>query len=270
MTHGARERTTPKRMIKFKIVINCGPCQDFIGKCLSSVLEQSVPDWEAYVTVDPCGDKTYEYAVLAARCDPRIHVHRNKVRRYSMQNLIHAIQRSNAGPEDVIVTLDGDDWFAEDALRLIADAYANFDCWMTYGSWLANVVGPSGIPNGLWPAYPEGTTDFRRHRFLGTAVRTWKKWLWDHLKDSDLRSDSGEYVRVSEDQMIMIPLLEMCGTSRARHIAAPIMTYNKLIKYPPDDSITKEGERNGYLIDQRPPYRRLERKVYAGTAAVAG
>jgi hypothetical protein len=255
-------------MTRFKIIINCGPCQDFIGTCLASVREQSWPDWEAYVTVDPCGDDTYRRAKLAAAGEARIRVHRNVRRRYSMCNLVRAIRRSKAAAEDVIAILDGDDWFAdENALRTIADAYQQFDCWMTYGSWLSNVAGPSGSPNGLWPAYPEGTTDFRRHRFLGTAVRTWKKWLWDQLKDSDLRSDSGEYVRVSEDQIIMIPLLEMCGTSKARHIAAPIMTYNKMVKYSPDDAITEEGLRNGYLIDRRPPYPRLERKVHAGMTA---
>ncbi|HEV2687750.1 MAG TPA: glycosyltransferase family A protein [Bryobacteraceae bacterium] len=257
-------------MTRFKIIINCGPCQDFIGKCLASIKEQSLPHWEAYVTVDPCGDQTYARALLAAG-DPRIHVRRNQTRRHSMYNIVHAIRRSEAEPEDVIATLDGDDWFADrDALRLIANAYEKTGCWITYGSWLSNVVGPSGRRDGLWPAYPDGTVDFRRNRFLGTAVRTWKKWLWDHLDDADLRSDTGEYVRVSEDQMIMIPLLEMAGTSRAKHIAVPIMIYNKLVKYAPDDAITEEGMRNGYLIDRRAPYARLENKVRAGMAAATG
>ena len=69
--------------------------------------------------------------------------------------------------------------------------------------------------------------------------------------------------------MVMIPLLEMCGTSRARHIASPIMTYNKLAKYPSDDAITKEGERNGFLIDSRPAYPRLENQVRAGMMLTA-
>jgi len=250
-------------MTKFKIIVNCGPCGRFVNDCLSSLRAQSFKGWEAFVTVDPCGDDTWEHAVVAANRDPRIRLHRNKIRRYSMHNLVRAIARSGAELEDVIAILDGDDWFSDEhALQRIADAYERYDCWVTYGSWLSNVTGPSGRRNGLWPAYPDGTTDFRRNRFLGTAVRTWKRWLWGHLRNADLRGESGEYVRVSEDQMIMIPLLEMCGTARARHIAAPIMIYNKLVEYPPDDEITQEGVRNGYLIDQRKPYCRLESKVY--------
>jgi hypothetical protein len=188
-----------------------------------------------------------------------------------MHNLIESIRDSNAEPEDVIAILDGDDWFADmDALRLIAEAYERTGCWITYGSWLSNVADSRGRRNGLWPAYPEGTTDFRRHRFLATAVRSWKRWLWDHIRDEDLRSESGEYVRVSEDQMIMIPLLEMCGTSRATHISAPIMVYNKMTTYPENESITQEGLRNGDLIDTRTPYSRLQFKVYLEVSASVG
>jgi len=251
-------------MTHFKIVINCGACEDFIGKCIASVLEQSYGNFEAFVTVDPCGDRTYERAVKASAGDPRIHVLKNEVRRFSLENLILAIERSAAGPEDVIVNLDGDDWFAEsDALQMIADTYERFDCWITYGSWVSNVLSLAGKRNGMWPEYPEGTSDFRNHRFLGTAVRTWKKWIWDRIEDADLRGESGGYVRASEDQMIMIPLLEMCGTERAKHIAAPIMVYNKLMNHPAEKGIEEERLSNGLLIERRRPYRRLKRKTYA-------
>ncbi|WP_263352901.1 glycosyltransferase family A protein [Acidicapsa acidisoli] len=255
-------------MTKLKVYINCGPCAEFVGKCITSVREQSYPDWEAWVTVDACGDDTYTHAARAARGDARFHLRRNQTRKYSMHNLVHAIQRSRPEPEDVIVCLDGDDWFSDrNALCIVAETYEKFNCWVTYGSWRSNVPRLTGGYDGLWPAYPEGTTDFRHHRFLGTAVRTWKKWLWDCLKDEDLRSDSGEYVRVSEDQMIMIPLLEMCGTQKARHIAAPIMTYNKVPQYAQDESLNREGLRNGELIERRTPYMRLLAKPAPADAA---
>jgi glycosyltransferase involved in cell wall biosynthesis len=248
----------------FKIIINCGPCQDFIGRCLASVRAQTHANWDAYVTVDPCGDDTHGRAVLAAAGDPRIHVRANQIRRYSMANLVDAIRWSSAEPEDVIVSLDGDDWFAGNhSLQTIAEAYEQFDCWVTYGSWLTVKLAPSGQPHGPWPAYPEGTVDFRRQPFLGTAVRTWKRWLWDHVRDADLRNESGNYVRVSEDKLVMIPLLEMCGTARARHIAAPIMIFNKIVDYSVDDPFADERVQNARLIDRRPRYAGLAVKAYA-------
>jgi len=257
-------------LVTFKIIINCGACQDFIGRCLASVRAQTCSTWDAYVTVDPCGDDTHARAVHAAAGDSRIHVHANQRRRYSIANLVDAIRRSHAAPEDVIVTLDGDDWFAGNgSLQIIADAYERFDCWATYGSWLSVKLAPSGRPHGCWPAYPEGTVDFRGHPFLGTAVRTWKRWLWDHLRDDDLRDESGDYVRVSEDKLVMLPLLEMCGTSRGHHIAAPIMIYNKIVDYTIGDLFAEERVRNAALVARRPPYARLAAKTYAAPEAVA-
>jgi glycosyltransferase involved in cell wall biosynthesis len=247
-------------MPHFKIVVNCGPCAEYIGPCLESIRAQSHADWKALVTVDPCGDDTIERARKAAGRDSRIRIKQNPTQRHSLYNLVHAIRRSRAKPEHVIASLDGDDWFStRDALAAIADAYERHDCWMTYGSWLSNVTGPGGRRDGAWPAYPEGTTNFRNTRWLATAVRTWKRWLWDYLKDADLRDGAGKYFRIAEDQAVMLPLLEMSGTDRARHIAEPIMVYNKLPKYTIPPEIERERERNGELLGRRPSYERLEK-----------
>jgi glycosyltransferase involved in cell wall biosynthesis len=238
----------------FKIIINCGRCEKFIEKCLESVLQQStLSNWEAYVTVDPCGDRTFAKAIQAAGSDPRIRIKQNTTRRYSLQNTISAIERSGARPEDVLISLDGDDWFANPyALGVIAETYQRHDCWLTYGSWVSPNGGPSG--EGLWPAYPAGT-NFRHHRWLGTAVRTWKKWLWDCVKDADLRDDSGEYFRVAEDRATMLPMLEMCGAERAKHIDTPIMVYNQGPLYSGE-----EAKRNVRTLELRAPYLHLVSK----------
>jgi glycosyltransferase involved in cell wall biosynthesis len=235
-------------MTMFKLIINCGPCEEFIEQCLDSVLSQTVQTWEAYVTVDPCGDHTFSNAVPFATRDPRIRVQKNYERRYSLRNQLTAIRRSGDDPEDIIVSLDGDDWFSgPDSLQIISDTYAQSNCWMTYGSWISNAAR-EGKTDGMWLAYPDNTTDFRHTRWLGTAVRTWKRWLWRRLKDEDLRDAKGAYLRVAEDRAIMIPLLEMCGTERAKHIAAPIMVYNEL---------SNEAVRNVVGVERRPMYARL-------------
>jgi len=113
-----------------------------------------------------------------------------------MANLVRAIGRSRAGPEDLIVILDGDDWLATDqALARIVAEYERHGCWMTYGSWITNDPSRKGLKAGLWPAYPDGTTAFRETAWLGTAVRSWKKWLWDMVDDRDFRDRDGHYIR---------------------------------------------------------------------------
>jgi len=245
-------------MLKLKIIINCGPCEPYIPQCLDSVRRQSYVDWEAYVTVDGCEDRTYQRALRARGTDRRIRITRNSKRMFSLCNLIRAIRRSNSAPEDVIVNLDGDDWLARmDALEIIAETYSRDNCWVTYGSWISNVVDHKGRTRGMWPAYPDGTSEFRKIRWLATAVRTWKAWLWGKIDDRDLRDSTGGYYRVSEDQAVMLPLLEMSGTSKARHIPEALMVYNQLNPHAAGLRMREEMLRNAIHLERQRPYDRL-------------
>jgi glycosyltransferase involved in cell wall biosynthesis len=241
-----------------KIIVNCGPCQEFIAQCLDSILSQTFTHWQAYVTVDPCGDRTFEEAMLARQGDSRIDARQNRKRQFAMLNLKHAVERSAAHPDDIIVVLDGDDWFATpDALRIIHDTYRRSECWMTYGSWIADRQDIEPDRRGMWPAYPENTTDFRHADWLGTAVRTWKRWLWDLIDENDFRDRDGNYFRVTEDQAAVLPMLEMSGTSRARHIPEPLMVYNRSSPHACGLTHCEEMLANGRYIRTLPPYTQL-------------
>jgi glycosyltransferase involved in cell wall biosynthesis len=249
-----------------RIIVNCGPAEEYIARCLSSIRSQSFKDWQAYVTIDPCGDMTLSQAILGRAGDRRIHIRRNRIRRYSMANLIDGIHRSRAHGEDVIVVLDGDDWFAiPDALRIIRDTYRQSNCWMTYGTWTAD----HPVMQGKWPAYPEDLTNFRQHEWLGTAVRTWKRWLWDLIDETDFRDASGSYFRVTEDQAVMLPMLEMSGARRAKHIPEVLMVYNRSSPHACAYIIREEMLANGSYIRSLPPYSRLIEKPDSEDAALA-
>lgn len=240
-----------------KIVVNCGRCEEYIGACIESLLMQTYFYWQAVITVDRRGDRTYERALEAAAGDPRIVIARNHRRLFPMENLVRAVRRSDAEPEDVIVILDGDDWFITDrALERIAYEHADDDCWMTYGSWISN----SREHPGRWPAYRDGA-DFRKVPWLGTAVRTWKKWLFDLIADEDLRDAKGRYFRVSEDVACMFPMLEMATTRRARHIEEPLILYNRNSHHDPKRRLKNEGLRNIADLRARRHYAPLDDKV---------
>lgn len=237
-----------------RIIVNCGPCRGYIGTCLASLKRQTFLEWTAYVTIDPHGDGTLERATEARAGDERILITPNKKRMYSMANLVAAIKRSQARPEDIIVVLDGDDWLrTDDALQIIVDTYRNEDCWMTYGSWISNV---EHIVGGL-PAYTDGTTDFRNVEWRATAVRTWKKWLWDLIDDRDLRDEKGDYLPVAEDLAVMLPMLEMSGTSKAKHIPQTLMLYNRANPASVGNIKRSELERLAAYVRSKPRYQPL-------------
>jgi glycosyltransferase involved in cell wall biosynthesis len=250
---------------RLKLVINCGPCEEYIGACLASVRAQTYGNWQACVTIDPSGDYTYDAALTASSGDVRIEVQQNRTRLYAMQNLILGTQRSQAAPDDVIVVLDGDDWLAStQALEVIASAYERDDCWATYGSWISNDPSHTGLPRGRWPAYAPDTTNFRQAQWLGTAVRTWKKWLWDLIDDRDFRDSKGAYFRVTEDQASMLPILEMSGTPRARHIPDVLMIYNRTTPHACGKLHYKEMLANADYLRGRRPYSRLYQRSPGG------
>lgn len=234
-----------------KIIINCGPCQAYIGKSISSLKTQTKTQWEAYVSVDPYDDNTFAAALETKGDDERITITYNNQRLYSMANLVRAIARSCAQPEDIIVILDGDDWFyTENALQIIADTYSQSDCWMTYGSWVSNVAHVAG----RLPAYAPGTTNFRNAEWLATAVRTWRKWLWDLIDDKDFRNEGGEYFSVVEDLAVMFPMLEMSGTTRAKHIPDLLMLYNRANPACVGNIRRGEMERVAQYLRSKPRY----------------
>jgi glycosyltransferase involved in cell wall biosynthesis len=244
--------------MNLKIIINCGPSQDYIGLCLNSVRAQTLQRWEAFVTIDACEDSTAARAFAARGNDGRIDIRINSERRYAMSNLIQAIKRSGAGRDDVIVILDGDDWFATTgALERIVTAYERHHCWMTYGSWITNDPSRTGSSAGRWPAYPEGTQKFRETLWLGTAVRSWRKWLWDMLDDRDFRDGDGNYLLVAEDQATMLPMLEMSGTDHARHIPDVLMIYNRLTPHACGKVHLDLMRKTAAYVRSRPAYRPL-------------
>lgn len=241
-----------------KVIVNCGPCEHFIARCFDSLRSQSHCAWQAFVTIDPCGDRTWERAVAARGRDPRIRIHANRKRLFAMRNLIAGVERSGRNPEDVIVVLDGDDWFATPrALRIVHETYAQHDCWMTYGSWIADELHWHGMQRGMWPAYAAGTTDFRNAEWHGTALRTWKRWLWWRIHDRDFRDAAGTYFKVTEDRAAMLPMLEMSGTAKARHIPEALMVYNRSNPHACGKTRYDEMLANARYLATRRPYARL-------------
>jgi hypothetical protein len=135
---------------------------------------------------------------------------------------------------------------------------------MTYGSWMPD----QPVMRGRWPGYPEETTDFRNADWLGTAVRTWKRWLWDLIDDRDFRDAKGNYFRVTEDQAVMLPMLEMSGTRRARHIQEVLMIYNRSSPHACAFTRREEMLANSEYIKTRPPYSPLIAKPESDTATM--
>lgn len=134
-------------------------------------------------------------------------------------------------PEDIIFILDADDFLPhQDVLSDLAQYFDNDpELWMTYGSY-DRWPDPTYMPN---PAedYPQEVKDncsfraFRKPCFNHPLV--FKRFLWDHITDDDLKNDAGEWNRGGYDWLIMMPMLELANNGHWKWLPDILYTYNE-------------------------------------------
>ncbi|MBD3260720.1 MAG: glycosyltransferase [Candidatus Altiarchaeales archaeon] len=210
----------------FKIVIVGGPAEGYIQRNLKQLLNQFEQDWEACVILDPVGDKTYEQA-KAFESD-KIKVILNDERLYALPNIIKSINEMHPSDDDIIATVDADDWLThEDSLGIVKRAYdAQDDLMLTYGSWVSYPNSYANT-NTKEPYKEEDFKNIRKAPFRASHIRTFKYRVWKHIDQEDFKDDDGNMFRVAWDLSFMWPMLEMAGFHRTKYIPHKVYTYNQ-------------------------------------------
>jgi glycosyltransferase involved in cell wall biosynthesis len=193
---------------------------------LSSLFAQDYDNFRAIYIDDCSSDRTaklVEEFIRDNNLDKRIHLIRNLVRIGAMENLYNVIY--SCDDDEIIVILDGDDWFAHNGvLNKLDTVYSDPNCWMTYGqyiSWPDNMAGYSGqIPSDIIE-----TNNFRGYEWCASHLRTFYAWLFKMIRKEDLISPDGSFYSMAWDQAIMFPMLEMAGF-RAKFISDVLYIYN--------------------------------------------
>jgi len=211
----------------FKIIVVGGPAEGYVRTCLRSLVAQTVGDWQACVVLDPVGDKTYEHACSVD--DPRIKVVLNAERQFALMNTCDAIDTLHMEPDDIIVSIDADDWLARaDSLEVVKREYdSDADLLLTYGSWMS-YPNPSANTNTKEPYRPEDFEgNIRKVSWRASHLKTFKRKLWDRVDRAGFEDPQGGYFRVAWDLAFMWPMLEMAGYRRTRWIPERIYVYNQ-------------------------------------------
>lgn len=255
-------------MTAFRIVVPAYRAAPWIGRCVDSIRRQAHRDFLCIVLDDQSPDDTLERARVAARGDERFLVERTPQRRLALGNIVEGVRRISTDEQDVIVTVDGDDWLAHDRVLSVLDRiYADPDAWLTYGShrrWKDKVRHRLGLKKrrGIARAYPEPVAEaryFRWYDFVATHLRTFRKFLWDAIDDADLRDDAGVYYRTAWDLAIMIPMLEMAGAEHVRFVEEILYVYNNSNPLSDHRAAADDQILSACRIRQKPQYPLLQR-----------
>lgn len=183
----------------------------------------------------------------------------NKENQGILYNRVHAFDNFEINDDDVIISIDGDDWLVHNhtILSMLDELYRTYDIWMTYGSHYQFPEMSYGINNGPLIQEVVEAKSYRETRWCYSHLRTFKYLLWKRIKDEDLRDETGNYFHVTSDLAYMYPMLEMAG-KRIMHIEDPWYVYN--MANPLNDHKIKLMDQMKYdrYIRKMPKYETLE------------
>jgi len=242
--------------MSFNIVVPAGAVEPWIGKCIKSVLDQTVEDWRMIIVLDPQGDSSYAAALSASQNDERISVVLNKEPKLALANICFGADKIRNSEEDILVLLDGDDWLSgPTSLELVESFYEGTDTLVTHGSYQPS----NGTRQAKLGPYAAGE-DVRRSSWKATHLRTMKMKVWDSINQKDFLSSKGVFFESAWDLAIMMPALEIAGLDRVSFIDLDLYTYNN--ENPVSDFRKRPEEQGMYeeYIRNKRPYERVEFK----------
>lgn len=221
-------------MKKIVVVVPSYKNSQWYEKNLASIVAQKYENFRV-IYIDDCSpDNTGELVekyIAKHNIGHKIKLIRNTVRVGAMQNLYDAIH--SCEDDEIIVTLDGDDWFAHpEVLTKLDTIYSDPNVWMTYGqyrSWPDNGIGCSR----QIPAHVIDGNSFRTFGWCSSHLRSFYTWLFKKIKREDFLDPQGKFYPMAWDLAMMFPMLEISG-HRSKFVPDVLYIYN--VANPINDS----------------------------------
>jgi len=210
----------------FKIVVPFCNVEKWIRATIHSVKIQDYDNYECVLIDDMSSDESSTVALEAIGDSPKFRFIKNKEKKYALGNTIQGVDYLKPAAEDVIMVLDGDDWFAgPSVLSRLDKEYTEADCWMTYGSYLEFPSGIRGKFAKQLPDYVVAANAYREYPWCTSQLRTFKYHLWQDIRPADLRDTDGKLYTITGDLAHIFPMLEMAGP-HSRYIEDILYIYN--------------------------------------------
>lgn len=200
----------------FVIVIRGRNCAPYLRKCLNSLVNQTCQDWRAHLILDEPTDNSIQVAhtVIAEKnIGDKMMVTPRPKRCGLSYNMWHGIHEASPMSEDIVGILDADDRLYPDALKIVAEKYANNNVLLTYGSYKKL---SKGRRTRISHAYKSGLK-VRRVGWRASHFKTFKYKLFELLPKEEMQY-KGMWLPAASDVALMIPLIEMAGLKRCKHI----------------------------------------------------
>ena len=210
---------------KMKVIIPFYNPGDFLDTCVATAMTQRYDNYEVIFINDMSTDDSFD---KLPHDNKKATIINNTVRKTALENIHDAIM-NHCDEDDIVVLLDGDDWFPnKNVLKYVDEQYKEHDCWIMYGqaSWIDG-------RRGFATAYPlEEFKDVRNAPFRVSHLRTFRAGLYQSMEKQDpifshLKDDEGNFYRWSYDTAMMFSIMEMAGYEKTRFNDTILYIYNR-------------------------------------------
>lgn len=251
--------------VHFFVVVPSYHNKKYCIENLESVVRQTYKNWSMIIIVDGLieeddgtGDMLEAY-VTSHGLEEKVIIKRNNARLLALHNIYDAITHYCPDDYAVVVLLDGDDWLHDKfVFERLNRIYTRYNVFLTHGQFCIYPGGKKSDCTAI-PAYYVKNNMFRDYRHMPTHLRTFYAWLFKNIDLEDLLLD-GQFFKMTGDQAIMYPMIEMAGE---RHAFIPDILYvynceNELNDYKVDVELQHRLSR---IIKSKKRYSRLDNEI---------
>lgn len=219
---------------KFKIITPSFNNSKWVEYNIASVLNQTYDNYDVLYIDDASTDDTYESVSSIVKDLKNWKVIKNPKNMGATSNYVDHLDHFIDDENDIIIHLDGDDWFYdENVLQKLNDFYNQRNCWMTYGGFVC-FNGENEDPT---LPYPQGTEysefihrhkKYRQDQWRASHLRTYRSFLFKAIDKNDIKSFiDGEYYWHASDLAWQFPCLEMCPKDKIGVVDFYTCVYNQ-------------------------------------------
>jgi glycosyltransferase involved in cell wall biosynthesis len=211
----------------FNVIIPLYNAEKWLSRCLKTVKAQDYDNYRVVVVNDCSTDNSKSIIESDIEGFDKFEYIATIENGGALNSAFTAIEHTNPDDEDVILILDGDDWFAKkNVLSILNDVYANNDCLMTYGSYIEYPANERGKFSRQVPDFIVEKKIFRKCIWMTSHLRTFKYKLWKNIKKEDILDSTGKIYAMAGDLPVMFPMLEM-AEERSFFIEDILYVYNR-------------------------------------------
>lgn len=214
---------------KFIILVNTYNNEEWVEYNIASILNQTYTNYEVKYTDDTSTDSTYEKAFELIGGNSQFSLVRRDTNMGGTFN--HISYFSELQDDEIVLLLDGDDWFFDDTvLEKLNTFYNEKDCWMTYGGMYVYDGNQATEPfpqNTEYPPFVHEYKLYRKDLWRASHLRSFRGFLVKSLDLTDFTSKiSNKLFWHAGDLSLAFPCMEMAGQDRIGVIDFPAYVYN--------------------------------------------